>query len=226
MINVGKQAAAEQLAMKYRDLTAVLIGLHEQALEVHDTDEQMFTELKIKMAEQLGVALVDNGNPDAVFSFIMYLVTVIHDKAKKDLEVGVHLNGISNAVNDIAASMGMEPLYKERPVDAGQYVTGTGQQLLNVHPQASCKGWCVIHNPLPGPWDTWPTNWRDARDEPFGIWTGFERVCIHGMGHTAAEEILRGNDHAHGCCGLCPCTPSAARTGGEDESQDQHRNGG
>lgn len=209
----GKQAASEQLAMKYRDLTARLIGLHQEALEVHEHDEEQFTSLKIKMAEQLGHALVDEGNPDAVFSYIMYLVTALHDKNSRDLQVGVHLNEISSAVNEVAASLGMLPLYRERPVDAGQYVTGTGQHLYNIHSQASCQGWCVIHNPVPGPWETWPTDWRGEDD--FDIWRGFERICPHGQGHTAVEEVLRGNSRVHACCGLCPCGPVHAKTDGD-----------
>lgn len=75
---------------------------------------------------------------------------------------------------------------------------------LNHHDIFSCKGeWCSIHRPKPGVWDSWPLLWRsDTRI--------MERVCPHGCGHPAVEQL----DHwaatdqmyqaVHGCCG-CPC---------------------
>lgn len=97
------------------------------------------------------------------------------------------------------------------------YITGTGQIITNVHAPDKCEEpWCVIHNPVPGPWNDWKTHWRgDQRiivelrgqilEVPVDIWRGFERRCPHNVGHTAVEEILRGNKHMHGCgCG-CPC---------------------
>lgn len=93
------------------------------------------------------------------------------------------------------------------------YTTGTGQDLVNVHPREDCEGWCVIHDPVPGPWTDWPTNW--SGDGPFDIWRGMERICPHGVRHPAAEEILHRNRGLtelqlipHACCG-CPCTPAA-----------------
>lgn len=93
---------------------------------------------------------------------------------------------------------------------ADTYTTGTGQMLEGVHAKDDCQGWCVIHRPIPGPWKDWPTNWRGDQavnvggfEIPVDIWRGFERICLHGIGHTAMEEILRGNDHPHGCDGCC-----------------------
>jgi hypothetical protein len=80
------------------------------------------------------------------------------------------------------------------------YLTGSGQHLINLHQPDTCQPPCVIHAPLSGPWDTWPTHWRSDR----GI---FERLCPHGVGHPAAEDVLRGKDSMHGCCG-CPCSPA------------------
>lgn len=106
------------------------------------------------------------------------------------------------------------------------FTTGVGQILANVHPKDKCQGWCVIHNPAPGPWDTWPTQWRGDQTVkietvfgpiwmPVDIWRGFERNCPHGIGHTAVEEVLRGNGHPHGCDG-CPCGPQHMQATGYD----------
>lgn len=94
-----------------------------------------------------------------------------------------------------------------------RWVTGTGQELLNVHNSEVCTGWCVIHNPLPGPWESWPTNWRgDQRVLGIlvDIWRGFERICPHGVGHPAPEEILRNKHEGVHACDGCPCGPGDA----------------
>lgn len=59
----------------------------------------------------------------------------------------------------------------------------------------------MIHRPMPGPWESWPTHWRGDR----GI---MERICTHGTGHPVAESwgYLPDYELIHGCCG-CPCAP-------------------
>lgn len=93
----------------------------------------------------------------------------------------------------------------------GEYVTGTGIRLTHVHEPYLCFGRpCVIHNPMPGPWESWPTHWRADAGK-------MERLCPCGVGHPLAEdyERLRTNMHeewkiqvylSHACCG-CPCAP-------------------
>lgn len=81
------------------------------------------------------------------------------------------------------------------------YVTGSGQRLTAVHDRRNCEGNdpstpCVIHNPTPGPWSSWPTFWRS--DAHF-----MERICPCGIGHPAVEEI--NGSGVHGCC-RCPCS--------------------
>jgi hypothetical protein len=88
------------------------------------------------------------------------------------------------------------------------YVTGTGQQLFNIHPKMSCAGQnCVIHNPSDHHMRDWPTHWRDE----LGL---MERLCPHGIGHPDPDSLdyLTGIGHedrgTHGCDGCCnhhPC---------------------
>jgi hypothetical protein len=88
-----------------------------------------------------------------------------------------------------------------------QYLTDAGQ-VLRVHDRDQCVGaFCVIHRPMPGPWDTWPTLWRSDT----GI---MERMCPCGTGHPVAEsyEYLPWYRTVHGCCG-CPCTSREGRDG-------------
>ena len=86
------------------------------------------------------------------------------------------------------------------------YRTGAGQELENVHHFTVCldSDFCVIHHPMPGPWEQWPTYWRTDR-------AMMERLCPHGVGHPVAENYGRPGlpDHffVHGCCG-CPCSPN------------------
>lgn len=79
------------------------------------------------------------------------------------------------------------------------YTTGTGQALHPIHRAGSCVGFCVIHSPITGPWDQWPTHWRE--DEHIMM-----RLCPHGIGHPCIEDVLRGGDDAHTCDG-CECGP-------------------
>lgn len=85
---------------------------------------------------------------------------------------------------------------------ASAYVTGTGQQ-LTTHPRGRCATtWCVVHNPMPGPWDGWRTHWNvDGRV--------MERVCPCLVRHPVAEDYgLKPRWMlAHDCCGVCRCSP-------------------
>ena len=93
-------------------------------------------------------------------------------------------------------------------MEAEQHVLESGQE-LTTHRKGDCVGsYCVIHRPMPGPWDSWPRQWRTDRRI-------MERVCPHGVGHPAAEQhefwmrTGRGYEWVHGCCG-CPCHPNKA----------------
>lgn len=85
---------------------------------------------------------------------------------------------------------------------APDYVTPSGQPLHRVHHESRCRGeFCVIHRPMPGPWESWPTYWRDDR-------AIMERICPCGIGHPVAEDygFVDWWGLVHGCCG-CPCQP-------------------
>lgn len=84
---------------------------------------------------------------------------------------------------------------------AESYTTGTGKRVLNVHREDTCLGACVIHRPISGPWDAWPTDW-DAENKMM------LRICPCGTKHPVIEDILRGHDSTHHCCG-CPCGQTA-----------------
>lgn len=90
------------------------------------------------------------------------------------------------------------------------YVTGTGQPIFGIHAKEECWGvWCVIHNPAPGPWLTWPTHWIAADPNlNVGINGVMTRICAHGYAHPCAEDVLYqgGTMPYHGCDG-CPCGP-------------------
>jgi hypothetical protein len=76
---------------------------------------------------------------------------------------------------------------------------------LNVHKHDDCPAdddtWCVIHYPMPGPWDGWP-RWFDKGRK---IMT---RVCPHDIKHPTPEEYARGFDGDHDCDG-CLCSPTS-----------------
>lgn len=84
---------------------------------------------------------------------------------------------------------------------AESYTTGTGKRVLNVHREGTCLGACVIHRPISGPWDEWPTDWNEGDKMMM-------RICPCGTKHPVIEDILRGHDGSHNCCG-CPCGQKA-----------------
>lgn len=94
------------------------------------------------------------------------------------------------------------------------FIVNDKQTLLNVHDAGDCVPPCVIHSPLPGPWDTWVLIWRD--EDMFSWYRGFERICPHGVGHPAAEYAVTkppgGVSLVHGCDG-CPCVPPPPGSG-------------
>ena len=82
-----------------------------------------------------------------------------------------------------------------------EFITGTGQKLVNVHDRSECKGPCCIHSPSEHHMKDFPLHWRDDR----GF---FERICKCGVGHPDPDEVAyhkqHGNDiSVHGCCGCC-----------------------
>lgn len=85
-----------------------------------------------------------------------------------------------------------------------QHIVESGQ-VLRTHVRGNCIGeWCPIHSQMPGPWSSWPRQWREDREM-------MERVCPHGVGHPAAETYANRAAHTlgllvHGCDG-CPCSP-------------------
>lgn len=88
------------------------------------------------------------------------------------------------------------------------YTTGTGQVLVNIHPERpDCREHgCVIHAPSDHYTSHLPTHWRDDR----GL---MERMCSHGVGHPDPDDLnfirrTRGDKVAsaeavHGCDGCC-----------------------
>lgn len=79
----------------------------------------------------------------------------------------------------------------------------SGQVLVGVHRAQMCSGHCPLHNPSDHHMRDWPLVWRG--DQPFDIWSGFERTCEHGVGHldpdTAAWYRSNGEEPPmHGCC--------------------------
>lgn len=91
---------------------------------------------------------------------------------------------------------------------SGEYITGTGQVIFNIHAPAECQGrWCVIHNPAPGPWQGWPTHWIQVN--PYSPANGaMTRVCPHGMVHPCAEDnVPMPLLPHHPDCDGCPCGP-------------------
>ena len=91
-----------------------------------------------------------------------------------------------------------------------KYITGTGQVIYNVHSKPECLDtWCVVHNPAPGPWASWPTHWLQGMNTVGGRHGIMTRVCPHGFLHPCAEDVAtfgEGHEPDHGCDG-CPCGP-------------------
>lgn len=79
--------------------------------------------------------------------------------------------------------------------------------ILETHARGECtlNDWCVIHRPNPA-WDFGRLYWRDDRRI-------MERVCRHGVGHPAIEQVqywfasMTALDAevmgTHGCDGCC-----------------------
>lgn len=93
-----------------------------------------------------------------------------------------------------------------RRVTGEEYVTGTGQRLVNVHlPNRDCfANGCVIHAPTREAEAIGPTHYREDRRM-------MERICKHGVGHPDPDaqrwaERTFGPDPnrgIHGCDGCC-----------------------
>ena len=88
-------------------------------------------------------------------------------------------------------------------MNAWTYTTGLGQVMATHHILVCKFKWCVVHSPMPGPWQDWPTYWDPQRRLMM-------RQCPHGARHPAAEEYLL---HGPGallhpdCCRQCVCVP-------------------
>lgn len=90
-------------------------------------------------------------------------------------------------------------------LDNGDFIVNDKLVLTNIHSPSLCAGQpCVVHNPAVPPSEDVSLHWREDR----GI---FERICKHGVGHPAVEQLhyWRKNNmqwmSVHGCCseGCC-----------------------
>jgi hypothetical protein len=217
----------DQMHSRFRAITDTLVGVQREAEDIFFSED---AEVRAELAElhqqiqQLLRELLEDGSAVAS-SYIMYLISLIvgfdRESARRErlarvlfegLSVMLHpdddfyaLGGDTDDIQDRLKTLFPEP----EQTSPTTYLTGTGQKLVNVHPKEACEGFCVIHNPCPGPWELWPTNWRGDDAMGLDIWRGFERICPCGTGHPAVEEIMRGNNPGtHGCCGVCRCGPA------------------
>lgn len=210
MMNPADIAQADQWTAKFADMTV-----------------RMMAELGHGAPDEQGAARFDavfrEADDDQLVPFVSYLVAQLisyHWKldrlaealaAIQTITVNVMTNKAAQAKMIAAANEFREEVEAQDSLfsaDALQaeglaaetYTTGTGQVLSKVHPLGSCVGFCVIHRPIEGPWSLWPTHWRDDRHI-------MERLCPHGVGHPAIEDVLRSGDGGtHGCDG-CECGP-------------------
>lgn len=201
---------------KFRLLTHDLVALYQRIEKAADMEQgrlirtDSFKSLQRELFDRVVTELMTDDEPYEIVSYVLYLVESVSNQVKLHVGLGRQLNIMGAAVNDMAAELGMVSVSApgeaqlEETGEGETYTTGTGQKLMNIHLRQDCRGWCVIHNPLPGPWGSWRTHWRG--DDPFDIWRGFERICPCGVGHPAAEEQIRKEAPVlHGCCGTCPC---------------------
>lgn len=206
MMDAAHIAQADQWSAKFADLT-----------------QRMMRELtgipNAASAARFGEALQEIETELQLTGFVSYLVAQIisyHDKVETLAEAMAIIQTVTiNAMTDSTAKAKMiaaanefseranasDALFKgaQQQQPAETYTTGTGQVLHQIHKAGSCVGFCVIHSPISGPWDAWPTNWREDRHI-------MERICLHGVGHPAVEDVLRHGDSTHGCDG-CECGP-------------------
>lgn len=213
-------AMYDQMQAEFSDLTARLVIMHQRLRQLasmpdSESKDHELGQIKKDLFDVLDQAFISDPDSSKVFNFVMFLVDQISGMTTVRMQIGQLINSAGTELNKIAETMGMAPVVGGPAIQAGlvkennTYITGTGQILGKIHKADTCRGWCVIHNPLPGPWADWPTNWRG--DGPFDDWRGFERLCPCGIGHTAMEHVFNGDPHPHGCCGLCPCGPPMAQ---------------
>ena len=221
--NPGELAEIDQISAGFKDLTLLLMELHNRTEDLIVTarregaepDPQVMKGISGKLFETLIGQFA--GKPEEslskVFSYIMFLIDRLVQVEDARIALAHVLERAASNIEDLAGNISSAAdLLDAGTVAAAArgetYITGIGQKLANVHSKDECVGWCVIHEPLPGPWRDWPTVWRG--DEPSALWCGFERRCPCGIDHTAAEETLCGNGNTHECCGVCPCGPPLA----------------
>lgn len=221
--NPGELAEIDQISAGFKDLTLLLMELHNRTEDLIVTAQREDAEPDPRAMRDISGKLFETligqfaGKPEEslskVFSYIMFLIDRLVQVEDARIALAHVLERAASNIEGLAGniSSAADLLNAGTVATAEQsetYITGAGQKLGNVHSKDECVGWCVIHDPLPGPWRDWPTVWRG--DGPFDLWRGFERRCPCGIGHTAVEETLRGNGHPHGCCGVCPCGPPVA----------------
>jgi len=210
------QAMMEGMDTQFRNMTTEAVRINREVAQrlASGADRPRVVSMGRQAIATVFTELIkQDAHPDDVFNYVLFLIGEIDARMKRDLQLNEKFNELANCMARMSEAMGLAPLFAVPPpaaFDSGKntYTTSSGQVLENVHPQQECTGFCVIHDPIPGPWDGWEIVWRG--DGLFDTWRGFERICPHGIGHPAAEETLRDNGHPHGCCGLCPCGPGIA----------------
>src|ERR1043165_1110754 len=119
-------AAAEQMTMKFRDLTSRLVELLDETVECTDPDR--LSELHVQTAQTLGDAMQEGGD-DSVLNYVMFLVSVASESRRQSLAIGVLINRMANNLEDMGATIGMIPMVadsKHDDQDRGEpdFITG------------------------------------------------------------------------------------------------------
>lgn len=214
-------AEYDQMEAGFQDLTSQFLDLREKIQRAARAGDNV---LLGSLTAQLDAAVQqkwDKPNHQIV-NYIMHLLGMVeqaklwtaHTFLAADATLRL-LAAIQHPDHPIYQIPGFEPKHLDAQVDAvaamleiadqdHSFITDTGVTLHTVHAPDACEGdFCVVHNPAPGPWDTWDTHWRED-------WKLMVRICPHDVHHVAIEERLRmpllgmlSEEHPAGC--NCAC---------------------
>lgn len=206
--------AVDQKIAKFKDLTTALC--QELIRDPKDLDpvqfttilgegidsyEDMVSYLSFILGRLLAQEMISRRLGDAMSVIQQVVVDSMADK-----EVQAKFQQVLQDYHDRESLFEDQIVYpsgQEEPSES--YTTGTGQVLHGVHRAGTCVGFCIIHNPITGPWNGWPTTW-DAQQHV--MW----QVCPHGEAHPTLEDFLRSPVHLDHECDGCPCGPTYANS--------------
>ena len=109
VLDPGEVAQVDQVVADFRDLTGVLVGIHKRTAHlVLGTDpgdsgvQEEIADLQTRLYEAMDEAFGDGGDPNMVFSYVMFLIDIVAAYERRQENLGAILEQTAGSLRQAA----------------------------------------------------------------------------------------------------------------------------